>query len=233
MYDMRLVDEKTAARPIACACASSCFRTKRVSASHPTRPSEVLLERFSRQTNTSSSLRDTYQNWRERRHNKQHRQERSDVLDHLVAAYRQFHTASGGYFTPQRLSQAKIRRLLARLVEDGCPCVAPVGQLTAPVNASARRSGYRRPVAPAAGAGPLRSALCGTRSCPHCPSTLKAHPGQWLEDRHLQSCRALRAGLSTRGVPASQPAGRCQHRQGQKYALPAPGTSSVCSTSKY
>ena len=35
------------------------------------------------------------------------------MLDHLVAAYRQYHTASGGYFTPQRLSQAKLRRLLA------------------------------------------------------------------------------------------------------------------------
>ena len=30
-----------------------------------------------------------------------------------MAAYRQYHTASGGYFTPQRLSQAKLRRLLA------------------------------------------------------------------------------------------------------------------------
>ena len=37
------------------------------------------------------SLRDTYQNWRETaQHNKQHRQEQSDVLDHLVAAYRQY-----------------------------------------------------------------------------------------------------------------------------------------------
>ena len=68
-----------------------------------------LLQHF-----TWSTLKDAYQGRRETaRHNKQLRQEQRDVLDHLVAAYRQFHTASGGYFTPQRLSQAKIWRLLA------------------------------------------------------------------------------------------------------------------------
>ena len=98
--------KKRPARPIACACASSCFRTEASTVqAHHTRPSEILLQRFSRQTSTSSSLRDTYQNWRETaRHNKQHRQERSDVLDHLVAAYRQYHTASGGYFATPSLS---------------------------------------------------------------------------------------------------------------------------------
>ncbi len=34
------------------------------------------------------------------------------MLDQLAAAYRQYHTASGGYFVPRRLSQRKIERLL-------------------------------------------------------------------------------------------------------------------------
>jgi hypothetical protein len=35
-----------------------------------------------------------------------------DVIDRLVAAYRQYHTAAGGYFLPRRLSARKLRRLL-------------------------------------------------------------------------------------------------------------------------
>src|SRR6266849_623083 len=114
MYDMRLVDEKTARPAYRVRLRLFVFSAEAgTMQAHHTRPSEILLQRFSRQTSTSSSLRDTYQNWQEAaRHNKQHRQERSDVLDHLVAAYRQYHTASGGYFTPQHLSQAKVRRLL-------------------------------------------------------------------------------------------------------------------------
>src|SRR5258706_8319578 len=45
--------------------------------------------------------------------NELRRQEQIDVLDPLVAAYRQYHTASGGYFIPRRLSQAKIGSLLS------------------------------------------------------------------------------------------------------------------------
>ena len=114
MYDMRLVDEKTARPAYRVRLRLFIFSTETgPMKAHHTRPSEILFQRFSRQTSTSSSLRNTYQNWRETaRHNKQHRQERSDVRDHLVAAYRQYHTASGGYFAPQRLSQAKVRRLL-------------------------------------------------------------------------------------------------------------------------
>ena len=115
MYDMRLVDEKTA-RPayrVRLRLFVISAEAGTMQANH-TRPSDFLLQRFSWHTSTSSSLRETYQNWRETAwHNKQRKQERSDVLDHLVAAYRQYHTASGGYFTPQRLSQAKLRRLLA------------------------------------------------------------------------------------------------------------------------
>ena len=44
-----------------------------------------------------------------------HRQARADLLDHLAAAYRQYHTAAGGYFVAQPLSAARTHRLL-----NGC-----------------------------------------------------------------------------------------------------------------
>ena len=115
MYDMRLVDEKTARPAYRVRLRLFVFSAETgTTPVHHTRPSEILFQRFSLQTSTSLSLRDTYQNWRETaRYNKQRKQVRSDVLDHLIAAYRQFHTASGGYFTPQRLSQANLWRLLA------------------------------------------------------------------------------------------------------------------------
>ena len=116
MYDMRLVDEKTARPAYRVRLRLFVFsaETGMVQA-HQTRPAVILLQRFSRQKSTSSSLRETCLNWRETaRYNKQHRQERSDVVDHLVAAYRQYHTASGGYFAPRNLSQAKLRHLLTR-----------------------------------------------------------------------------------------------------------------------
>ncbi len=115
MYDMRLVDEKTARPAYRVRLRLFVFSTQaEATLVHHTGLLERLMRDFSLQPFTWSSLMDTYQNWRETaRHNKQHKQERSDVLDHLVAAYRQYHTASGGYFSPQRLSQVKLRRLLA------------------------------------------------------------------------------------------------------------------------
>ena len=92
MYDMRLVDEKTA-RPAyrvrlrlfvfsseAEHCASTLYSSRRSCCN--TSPGNTF---------TWSSLQDTYQARRETaRHNKQLRQEQRDVLDHLVAAYRQY-----------------------------------------------------------------------------------------------------------------------------------------------
>ena len=110
MYDMRLVDEKTARPAYRVRLRLFVFTLPAVKAS----PQDVVLLKRLLQHFTWSTLKDAYQGRRETaRHNKQLRQEQRDVLDHLVAAYRQFHTASGGYFTPQRLSQAKIWRLLA------------------------------------------------------------------------------------------------------------------------
>ena len=148
MYDMRLVDEKTARPAYRVRLRLFVFTLPAVKAS----PQDVvpLLQHF-----TWSTLQDAYQGRRETaRHNKQLRQEQRDVLDHLVAAYRQFHTASGGYFTPQRLSQAKIWRLLA--LRRGWLPIRRTGWAydLQQVNTSPQRGGHRFPVAPAAGAGP-------------------------------------------------------------------------------
>jgi hypothetical protein len=114
VYDMRLVDEKTA-RP-AYRVRLRIFVLSTEAETMPARHarlSEIVLQRFFRQPFTTSSLIDAYGSWRETaQRGKQRRQEQGDVLDHLVAAYRQYHTASGGYFVPYRLSQAKLRRLL-------------------------------------------------------------------------------------------------------------------------
>src|SRR5260370_3078313 len=80
---------------------------------HHSRPMEILLQHFSQQPFTWLSLIDAYHCWRETvQRNNQRRQEQSDVLELLVAAYGQYHTASGGYFMPRKISQAKRRRLL-------------------------------------------------------------------------------------------------------------------------
>jgi hypothetical protein len=56
-----------------------------------------------------------YQRWRQAT---QHRREPINIhqglLDRLTAAYRQYHLASGGYFVPHALSQAKAQRVLGR-----------------------------------------------------------------------------------------------------------------------
>jgi len=115
MYNMRQVDEKTARPAYRVRLRLFVFSAETSTMqAHHTRPLEIFMQCFSLQPFAWLSLRNIYQNWRETvRHNNRCKQARSDVLDHLVAAYRQYHTASGGYFTPQRLSQAKLGRLLA------------------------------------------------------------------------------------------------------------------------
>ena len=116
MYDMRLVDEKTARPAYRVRVRIFVFSTDaKIAPVHYICLSEKLMQCFFRQPFTWSSLGGAYQSWRDTAgRTKQRKQERNDVLDHLVAAYRQYHTASGGYFTPQRLSQAKVRHLLAQ-----------------------------------------------------------------------------------------------------------------------
>jgi hypothetical protein len=115
MYDMRLVDEKTARPAYRVRLRLFVFSNEAGAApAHPTRLLEIFKQCFFRQPFVWSQLRGAYQSWQGTAdRTKQRKQERSDVLDHLVAAYRQYHTASGGYFAPQRLSQVKLRHLLA------------------------------------------------------------------------------------------------------------------------
>ena len=116
IYDMRLVDEKTA-RP----AYRARLRLFVFSRGHGAAPAyhahllERLLHDCTWQPYTWPSLMSTYQGWRETaRLHKQCEQEQRDILDHLVAAYRQYHTAAGGYFVSRRVSRGKIRRLLIR-----------------------------------------------------------------------------------------------------------------------
>jgi hypothetical protein len=116
MYDMRKVDEKTARPAYRVRLRLFVFSAEPSTVqAHHTRPLEILLQHFSQQPFTWSSLRGAYQCWRETlQRNNQRRHVQRDMLDHLVAAYRQYHTASGGYFAPRQLSQAKRRRLLTQ-----------------------------------------------------------------------------------------------------------------------
>jgi hypothetical protein len=114
IYDMRLVDEKTARPAYRVRLRLFVFSSEPESTVVQHVGHVQLLRRYlTQQPYACSSLWDAYTSWRGMmRNNKLRRQEQSDVLDHLVAAYRQYHTASGGYFLPRRLSQAKIRALL-------------------------------------------------------------------------------------------------------------------------
>jgi hypothetical protein len=116
LYDMRLVEEKTARPAYRVRLRLFAFSTESwAMPTHPVRPLKALVQCLSRQPFTWSALREGYRDWRETRDRERQRaQEREDVLLHLVAAYRQYHTASGGYFVSRRLSQRKARRLLTR-----------------------------------------------------------------------------------------------------------------------
>ena len=60
-------------------------------------------------------LRDAYQHWRQAALQKRERANiHKGLLDRLTAAYRQYHLASGGYFVPHSLFQAKAQRLLVQ-----------------------------------------------------------------------------------------------------------------------
>jgi hypothetical protein len=114
IYDMRLVDEKTARPAYRARLRLFVFTTRQDSVptleSHPTK---ALLRDVLQRPVTTTSLAHTYQRWRKAaRCNNQDREARGEVLDQLAAAYRQYHTASGGYFVPRRLSQRKIMRVL-------------------------------------------------------------------------------------------------------------------------
>jgi hypothetical protein len=122
LYDMNLVDEKTA-RPAYCVrLRLFVFSTEMVKA--PTHaeltaqsPHPSVLHRLwlLRHLYSWSWYSDAYQHWKAIKKRKMHdQQERRDVLEHLAAAFRQYHTASGGYFVSRHVSQGKAQRLLIR-----------------------------------------------------------------------------------------------------------------------
>jgi hypothetical protein len=122
MYDMRLVDEKTARSAYRIRLRLFVFSDEaRRASTHPVpqaqlaRPSKRGMPNFSPPLFAWSSLADAYHQWRIRAQRTTYlKQEQHDVLDHLVAAYRQYHAAAGGYFVSKRLSPGKAQRLLIR-----------------------------------------------------------------------------------------------------------------------
>jgi hypothetical protein len=116
IYDMRLVDEKTARPAYRVRLRLFVFSAQvGTPSTRDVHCLERLVQCFTQQPFGWPWLMDVYRDWRESAYqHKQGRQEQAEVLDHLVAAYRQFHTASGGYFVSRRVSQKKARRLLLR-----------------------------------------------------------------------------------------------------------------------
>ena len=110
IYDMRLVAEKT---------GKSAYRARLrlfVIASHRQREATSALPAASSTHLTLiKRVQDAYQHWLENRLIlAQQTQQCFDVLGNLTAAYRQYHTAAGGYFVPRLLSTKKAVRLLVR-----------------------------------------------------------------------------------------------------------------------
>ena len=119
IYDMRLVAEKT---------GRSAYRARlclfvidsHVASTHSQREDAGPQRRLPSLPHhpgemTPPHILSIYQQWRQAT---RYRQERTnahqDLLDRLIAAYRQYHLAAGGYFVPHALSQAKARRLLGK-----------------------------------------------------------------------------------------------------------------------
>ena len=115
IYDMRLVAEKTGRSAYRARLRLFVIASREASAG---RSAEDMHGGSLRQRYLSlvvrphdlslARIRSTFQQWQQTRR-RQHEQARAreEVLDRLTAAYRQFHTAAGGYFVPYRLSEGK------------------------------------------------------------------------------------------------------------------------------
>jgi hypothetical protein len=118
-YDMHLVDEKTA-RPayrvrLRLFVFSTEAQTTRGCQAHQRGLKGILSHLREQVPVIWSSPGDAYQHWKATTRQKtRKKQEQRDVLDHVAAAYRQYHLASGGYFVPRPVSQGKAKRLLTR-----------------------------------------------------------------------------------------------------------------------
>ena len=117
IYDRRLVEEKTARPAYRSRLRLFAFSTSPEPAAATDRSSSwwALSRRLFQWPLDTTSFLHAYQSWRAASQLRTREQAvRDEVLDQLAASYRQYHTASGGYFVSRRLSQRKSMRLLGR-----------------------------------------------------------------------------------------------------------------------
>ena len=103
IYDMRLVQQKT---------AQIAYRARlRLYVVGPGIRIDLFpqLKSVRRWQEIPSIAQNAWQEWGERRAQEEQRQE---ILDRLVAAYRQYHLSAGGYFVPRRLTNGNAKRLV-------------------------------------------------------------------------------------------------------------------------
>src|SRR5258708_7473755 len=120
IYDMRLVAEKTGRSAYRARLRLFVIESAGVTtpgASMEATPSghsrSFLLLRHDEII--PSCVRHTYRQWRQTSLRKRERSRtHSELLDRLTGAYRQYHTAAGGYFVPRQLSQPTAQRLLVK-----------------------------------------------------------------------------------------------------------------------
>jgi hypothetical protein len=115
LYDRRLVEEKTARPAYRVRLRLFVFSSSPDPTATASGPSWRTFTRCLFQWPLDiASLRNAYQSWRTAsRRQEQERATHVQVLEQLAAAYRQYHTASGGYFVPRRLSQRKGKRIFS------------------------------------------------------------------------------------------------------------------------
>ena len=127
IYDMRLVGEKTARPAYRVRLRLFVFAaiSARVTPLPVQQEQEVSRPWF---THLWWELKRRYAHWRAQwQEERQHRQARLDVLAPLCAAYRQYHTAAGGYFVPRCLSARSIRHVLEPDQQRWSLCVGQRG----------------------------------------------------------------------------------------------------------
>ncbi len=114
IYDRRLVEEKTARPAYRVRLRLFVFSACSDGVATDNRPSwwEFARQVFQWPPDTAT-VKSAYHYWRTaRQQRRREREVRIEVLEQLAAAYRQYHTASGGYFVPRRLSRRKSNRIL-------------------------------------------------------------------------------------------------------------------------
>jgi hypothetical protein len=120
IYDMRLVAEKTGRsahrarlRLFVIDSAVAATPDESMQATPSGHSCSFLLLRLGEII--PSCVRHTYRQWRQTSLRKRERtRTRRELLDRLMGAYRQYHTAAGGYFVPRHLSRPKAQRVLVQ-----------------------------------------------------------------------------------------------------------------------